>query len=196
MIPDYLAALLAALVWGSLAAPLLRTHGAGWVWLPPLGFFLLALVPALAPFLLWLGLGGFSLTSGLLALSVLLIGHWPWSRPLLPAAQRRILVFVMPPLAALIWLPALGWGPGDLWALGLGDFRLSTMLLCVGLGLWVIRAYTLCLLLVAAQCAFAVGLLPAANLWQYLVDPWLGLALFVAWLWWLWRPPVTAVAHD
>ena len=100
--------------------------------------------------------------------------------PSLPVDEARLIAMgVM--LAGALWygsalLPALP----DLHGLGWGSFQFSTGLLLVGLASWVIRAYHACLLLVIAQAGFALELLPAANLWYYLVDP---LLLMVAPLW-------------
>ncbi|WP_111655928.1 hypothetical protein [Isoalcanivorax indicus] len=186
---------IAGLVWAALAAALLRQRTALGQQRRALAHLLLVAVGlSLAALLqgwsgsVWLGLGGLSLTSGLLALGFLLMPWWPVSVPLLPMQDRRMLILALPPLAALLWWPPLAGISGDLWALGFGDFRVSTVLLCVGLGLWVLRAYALCLLLVAAQCGFAVGLLPSGNLWHYLLDPWLGVAALLWWGWRLYRP--------
>lgn len=177
-----------ALVWAALAAALLRQRGAWPRALLVAGGTLLGLSMQGWAGSVWFGLGGLSLTSGLLALGFLLTPWWPRPEPWLPTQDRRWLILALPPLAAVLWFPPLSSVSGDLWALGFGDFRLSTVLLCIGLGLWVLRAYALCLLLVAAQCGFAVGLLPAGNLWHYLLDPWLGAAALGWWGWRLYRP--------
>ena len=148
----------------------------------------------------WAGLGQFSITSGLLALLYLLrpwcLGRSGRESLALPDGQRRLLTFgvivaglvVYPAALGIGFWPAFGSGAADLWGAGFGDFRLSTVLLCLGLALWVLRAYHLCLLLVAAQCAFALQLLPSGNLWDYLLDPWLWTAAVATVLRALFRP--------
>ncbi|MCH8544570.1 MAG: hypothetical protein LAT61_13465 [Alcanivorax sp.] len=144
----------------------------------------------------WAGQGRFSITSGLLAV-LYLLHPWCQRRPgwgslALPDGQRRMLIFGVIVAGLVVYPAALGLGPGagaaDIWGAGFGDFRLSTGLLCLGLALWVLRAYHLCLLLVAAQCAFALQLLPSGNLWDYLLDPWLCTGAIVTVLWALARP--------
>ncbi|MBZ2188620.1 hypothetical protein K8B33_05910 [Alcanivorax sp. JB21] len=145
---------------------------------------LMALPGQTAALAAWAGFGRFSMTSGLLALLYLLhplfLSRPGWRHMALPDGQRRMLIFGVIVAGLVLYPAALGMAlPGtatmDIQGSGFGDFRLATILLCLGLALWVLRAYHLCLLLVAAQCAFALQLLPSGNLWDYLIDPWLWL---------------------
>lgn len=121
------------------------------------------------------GAGSFSVTAA--ALALLVLGNRCGIRYRLPREQ----LLAAAALVAAAGVPVYGvqWGllPLDgLYGAGFGDFRLSTALLTLGLAGWVVRAYPLCLILVAAQVAFGMQWLPAVNLWDYLMDP-------LLWLW-------------
>lgn len=116
-------------------------------------------------------LGQFSLVTGLLAADVLgrQLGVGGW----LAAGERRAWWWLLVVIAPFFYPLSLGVSGFDPYALGFGDFRLSTGLLVLGLYFWISRDYGLCLLLVAAQVGWRLELLPSDNLWDYLFDPWL-----------------------
>ncbi len=113
----------------------------------------------------------FSVTSAALALAGLACRIN--SVQLIPVTELRALCRVVVVVALVFYPVSLGATHFDLYALGYGDFRLSTALLLVGLFAWVSRAYASCLVLVLAQGAYAVHALGSDNLWDYLIDPWL-----------------------
>lgn len=123
----------------------------------------------------------FSVTSGLLALVAIqasLGGK-------LSLPRRQLLVGnLLLVLLALVFYPlALGAGPVDVYGWGYNSSLLLWALLLVGVLAWLTRNYLLCVLLVAAQLAYAGGLLVSDNLWDYLFDP-----LLVGWAFaWLLR---------
>ena len=134
-------------------------------------------------------LGHFSIVTILLALDRLGRAYGPggWLRK----QEVRKLAWLLPAVAIWFYPMSLGATALDPYALGFGDFRFSTALLLLGLYFWIGRDYGLCLMLVAAQVAWRLELLPSDNLWDYLLDPWL-----VIWsLVWLVRArPRTATA--
>ena len=116
-------------------------------------------------------LGQFSVVTVLLALDRL--GRWFGPGGWLQDREVRKLAWLLPAVAVWFFPLSLGVTALDPYALGFGDFRLSTALLLLGLYFWIGRDYGLCLLLVAAQVAWRLELLPSDNLWDYLLDPWL-----------------------
>lgn len=136
------------------------------------------------------GTGSFSSTAALLSAMALApragVGTWI-APPECRALALAVVVSGTALLAARLGLPGLE----GLYGTGFGDFRLSTLLLLAGLAAWVLRAWSLCVLLAAGQLAFGFELLPAGNLWDYLLDPFL-------WVWalgysmistsWAWSP--------
>ena len=118
------------------------------------------------------GTGSLSITAALLPVVALVerSGGGVWM-----TAQERQALALAVAVAGAVLLAALLGMPGleGLYGTGFGDFRLSTALLLAGMAAWVLRAWSLCLLLAAGQLAFGFRLLPADNLWDYLVDPFL-----------------------
>lgn len=116
-------------------------------------------------------LSSFSVATGLLA--VLAIKHRITGFYWLPVSQLRGACVLLVVLALWFYPASMGSTYLDPYAMGYGNFTLSTALLLVGLLAWVLRAYASCLILVAAQLAFRMDLLASDNLWDYLLDPWL-----------------------
>ncbi len=75
-------------------------------------------------------------------------------------------------------LGATAWDP---YGAGFNSLCLPGGLLVVGLLALLWRYYLLCALLIAAQVAYAAGLLASENLWDYLIDPWL-FCFSIGWL--------------
>lgn len=115
--------------------------------------------------------GHFSLTSMLLALSALVCRLH--GRALVADNEMRGICALLLLTALMFYPSSLGAIPFDAYALGFGDFRFSTALLLLGMFAWIMRAYAGCVVLIVAQFGYAVGALPSANLWDYLLDPWL-----------------------
>lgn len=141
------------------------------------GVVVLVLVLILLPFP-WGGAGWvlafaghFSLTSMLLAIAALVCRVH--GRALVADNEMRGMCALLLVTALLFYPSSLGAIPFDAYALGFGDFRFSTTLLLLGMFAWIVRAYAGCVVLIVAQFGYAVGALPSANLWDYLLDPWL-----------------------
>ncbi len=101
----------------------------------------------------------------------------------LPAEAGDTRLFFAPTLVLALGLypPALGLGPWDPYALGFGPWALPLVTLTLA-GLAALRghwppAWTL----VAAVAAWLGGIAESVNLWDYLTDPWLGMAA-LAWM--------------
>lgn len=121
----------------------------------------------------------FSVTTALVALAAL---AWRLGGvTLIAEAQMRGLCVVVALVAVWFYPMSLGASPLDPYALGYGDFRFSSALLMLGLLAWLLRAWAACVILALGQLAYAAGLMPSDNLWDYLVDPWLALFAF-GWL--------------
>jgi len=177
-----IASLICALVW---AAVVLRICHR-WLETPArVAVFALVVVLALLPFP-W-GLGGwllaitgeFSITTGLLAM--LATVHRLRGEAVLTVSEWRAACVLLAVLALVYYPMSLGATYFDPYALGYGDYRLSTALLLVGLFAWVCRAYVSCFILIIAQCAYWLGALGSDNLWDYLIDPFLCFWVF-GWL--------------
>src|SRR5690606_29852862 len=113
----------------------------------------------------------FSVTSALLALAAIL--HRARGQVLLPESALRVACWLVAALSLVFYPLSLGVSLLDPYALGYGDFRFSTALLLVGMLAWVTRAWTICVVLVCAQLAYAADFLRSDNLWNYLLDPFL-----------------------
>lgn len=177
-----IASLISALVWAAVALRICHSR------LGPrarIAVFVVVLTLALLPFP-W-GLGGwllaitgeFSITAGLLAL--LATVHRLRSKAVLTVSEWRAACVLMAVLALLYYPMSLGATYFDPYALGYGDYRLSTALLIVGLFAWVCRAYVSCFILIIGQLAYWGGVLGSDNLWDYLIDPFLCFWVF-GWL--------------
>jgi hypothetical protein len=161
--------------------------------LPQAGKYVLALsiwVWALLPFPWgasgWIlsYLSSFSVTSALLALVAI---YSALGKPIaLPRAQLAQTCWLLLVVAVCFYPPSLGVDGVDPYGWGYGNIWLSLVLLAVGMVALLARNYLLCVLLVAAQLAFAARLLVSDNLWDYLFDPFL-VFWAVGWLVQDWR---------
>lgn len=98
-----------------------------------------------------------------------------------PAASRRekqSLAWVIAAVAIALYPLALGWGNWDLYRTGWGSFGLLAALLALALLFWTKGLRLLPLLIGLSLLAWNAGLMESANLWDYLMDPWLAVAAF------------------
>lgn len=110
--------------------------------------------------------------SGDLSVTSLLLFGWACSTPK-DGSQRRSLLLGVLVLALLLYPWALGIGSFDPYRLGYGSHYLLVGLMAFALLCW-LRGYTLIALALAlAVLAWAMGIYESANLWDYLLDPWL-----------------------
>lgn len=89
--------------------------------------------------------------------------------------EYKALLGVLAVAALFLYPLALGWGDWDSYRPGWGSFVMLLALLALSLLCWA-RGFRLVPLVVAlALLAWTVGLLESANLWDYLIDPWLAI---------------------
>lgn len=102
-------------------------------------------------------------------------------------------------IAALLFYPlVLGLGPLDPYRLGYGN--LWFMLALLGLAAWAALRYSIMLALgiALAVAAWSIGWYESPNLWDYLLDPWLGTYALVAQMkhWWKQRRGASHVQSE
>ncbi|BBE49977.1 hypothetical protein OYT1_ch0404 [Ferriphaselus amnicola] len=112
--------------------------------------------------------------SGDLSVTSLLLLGMVLRRKKVESQQQGVLLMVL--VAAVALYPfALGIGSFDPYRLGYGDHYFLIGMLLLTLLSW-IRHYTLLVLVIAlAVLAWAVGGYESANLWDYLLDPWVSI---------------------
>lgn len=79
--------------------------------------------------------------------------------------------------AVFLYPLALGWGDWDAYRLGWGSWVLWATLLALSLACWARGLRLLPTLVALALVAWTAGLLESTNLWDYLIDPWLAVAV-------------------
>lgn len=95
-------------------------------------------------------------------------------------SRERAALFVVVVLAAVLLYPtALGWGDFDAYRPGWGSPAMLAGLLVLSVAGWLLNFRLLPLLIAAAMLAWVAGLMESANLWDYLMDPWLAVTAFV-----------------
>jgi hypothetical protein len=149
------------------------------------GAVLLVLLP-----LQGLPLAGYirGLLGDLSMLSLMLMGNALWIGVAggqgLIQSSRSMLLLAVGLIGALFYPLALGLSGFDPYQLGYGGLLLPALLLLLSLAAWFTRRRALALLLLLPVAAYDLGLLESANLWDYLIDPWL---VIYAWVWLLKR---------
>lgn len=97
-----------------------------------------------------------------------------WSSP---AKGEKTTLTMLLALAALVLYPsALGWGDWDAYRMGWASYGFLATLLAVSVFCWVRGLRRVPLLMALAVLAWRLGLMESANLWDYLIDPWLAVA--------------------
>lgn len=98
-----------------------------------------------------------------------------------PAVEQRekfALNAVVAAAAVCLYPLALGWGDWDLYRAGWGSYGMVAALLALSLLCWTKGLRLLPMLVGLSLLAWSVGLMESANLWDYLMDPWLAVAAF------------------
>ena len=90
--------------------------------------------------------------------------------------ERTLVNVVFAAAAVFLYSLALGWGDWDAYRLGWGSAGLWVALLVLALACWAKGFRLLPVLLALALLAWVAGALESANLWDYLMDPWLAVA--------------------
>ena len=92
--------------------------------------------------------------------------------------------------AAILLYPfALGLTRFDSYSLGYSNLWLLVVIFIITLFCWLRKYYFLAVIITAAVIAFTLQLLESHNLWDYLLDPLLIVAVILTWL----RPPLSRV---
>ena len=131
----------------------------------------------------------------LVALAGLIVAQRLSGFPVLSRREKAGLSWVIAAAAVALYPLSLGWGNWDFYRTGWGSFGLLAVLLAVSLFSWARGLRLLPLLIGLSLLAWSAGLMESANLWDYLLDPWLALAAVfqcakagVAVAWNRWRP--------
>lgn len=168
-----IAMLMCALVYAAVLSRLLPLRDAGARWLLVAAVLGLSLVPYPWGPVAWLRsyTGEFSITAVLLA-TVALLAHTSGQSWL---TRRELRGFCLAVVLVAVWFYPMSLGATYLnpYEWGFGSYGLSSALLLAGLLAWLLRAWFCLAALVLAQFAYAAGLLPSDNLWDYLLDIWL-----------------------
>jgi hypothetical protein len=176
-----IALLLSALVYAAVLLKLLSLNGARASAVVLIAALALAFVPYPWGPVAWLASysGELSLTTVVLAASGLAVRAGWYAGP--SRSELRGLCVLLAVTGALLYPLTLGVGRLNPYAWGFGSYPMSTALLLLGLGFWLLRWWHALAALVLAQFAAGRGLLASDNLWDYLLDLWLVLWA-VGWL--------------
>ena len=88
--------------------------------------------------------------------------------------EREVVFFVVSAAALFLYPFALGWGDWDAYGAGWGSAGLLAILLSICLVCSFAGLRLLPLLIGLALLSWTAQLLESTNLWDYLLDPWLG----------------------
>lgn len=112
-----------------------------------------------------------SMTS--VALAGLFIGQRMLGWKVQPQRERVALYGVVAAVALFLYPLALGWSDWDAYRPGWGSWGMWAALLAVSLLCWVRGLRLLPWLIGLGLLAWSLDLMESANLWDYLLDPWL-----------------------
>jgi hypothetical protein len=120
----------------------------------------------------------------LVALAVLLLGQRLLGWKSLAQREYMALNALVAAAALLLYPLALGWGDWDAYRPGWGAPGMWAALMAISLVCWLQGLRLVPLLIGLALTAWSLGLMESANLWDYLLDPWLALiAIFQCLRW-------------
>lgn len=86
---------------------------------------------------------------------------------------------VLAAAAVVLYPAALGWGDWDAYRVGWASYGMWASLLVLSLFCWAQGLRLVPLLAGLSLLAWSAGLMESANLWDYLIDPWLAVAALV-----------------
>jgi hypothetical protein len=118
--------------------------------------------------------------------TVMLLAATCWGRatgraPIEPSSRALLMALVAP--AALVLYPlSLGVGPLDPYASGYGSPVFLAALLAIALAAWYRRRYLIAMVILAASVGWLAGVYDSRNLWDYLLDPLLGIYALGWWV--------------
>lgn len=94
----------------------------------------------------------------------------------MPKRERHAVSLTIACAAVLLYPTALGWGDWDAYRAGWGSPGMLAAMLVLVMACWLRGLRLLPSLIALALLGWAFGVLESANLWDYLIDPWLSLA--------------------
>ena len=160
-----------------LCAVVRRTAGSGrWVKWFVAGFFVFLWMPAgpaSLPVVAYVRGISSDPSMTLIALACLSMTQGFMDRSLVSRREYTALFAVVALAAVFLYPSALGWGDWDAYRLGWDGKALWLALLAISLLLLSLRLWLLPALVCFALIAWTSGALESANLWDYLLDPWL-----------------------
>ena len=112
----------------------------------------------------------------LVALAGLFVAQRLSGFPVVSRREKAGLSWVIAAVAVALYPLSLGWGNWDFYRTGWGSFGLLAVLLALALFCWTRGLRLLPFLIGLSLLAWSAGLMESANLWDYLLDPWLALA--------------------
>jgi len=105
----------------------------------------------------------------------------PWLGTASNDSRHRVALLVLVSLAAIVLYPmALGLGALDPYRLGYGSGPFVAALLLVVLAAWFRKSYLIVFTISFAAFAWSVGWYESANLWDYLLDPFVSIYALAA----------------
>ena len=132
----------------------------------------------------------------LVALAGFFIARQLFNVGAIPPREKVVLNGVIAASALALYPLSLGWGDWDLYRTGWGSLEMVGALLGLSVLAWAQGLRLLPMLVGLSLVSWSFGLMESANLWDYLMDPWLAMAaLFqsvkrgVGAVWVRWRAP-------
>ena len=111
----------------------------------------------------------------LIALAIWRIGHLALGWRAKPKQEDMAVMTAVAAAALFLYPLALGWGDWDVYRPGWGSWGMLLVLLLLSCLCWVKGLRVLPALVAMALLAWSFGLMESANLWDYLLDPWLSI---------------------
>ena len=188
-LPDFLALLgidlalcAAALQW--LGRQRSRTTSAKWLTFACFGLLWIPAGEAHLPLLAYVRGISSDVSLTLVALAVLLLGQRLLGWKALAQREYMALSALVAAATLLLYPLALGWGDWDAYRPGWGSPGMWAALMAISLLCWLQGLRLVPLLIGLALTGWSLGLMESANLWDYLLDPWLALiAIFQCLRW-------------
>ena len=116
----------------------------------------------------------FSIT--LVALACLFVAQQLFHLPAVAKREKTVLAAVIAATALCLYPLSLGWGDWDFYRTGWGSWGLFAALLAVSGLSWVKGLRLLPVLIGLSLMSWRFRFMESANLWDYLLDPWLAIA--------------------
>ena len=116
------------------------------------------------------------LSMTLVALACIFAAQQLFPLPVVEKREKTVLAAVIAATALGLYPLSLGWGDWGLYRTGWGSWGLLAALLAVSAFSWLRGLRLLPLLIGLSLFSWRFGFMESANLWDYLLDPWLAIA--------------------